>query len=321
MNATLAYYGHAPSGPRAYYWHPDFQPRFSSSKAMPSRLSYRKMRTPVIESWRCARRSINRQFRFCIQRVGVEQPAYARSFWGGAGGGVVEEFDWRTNTSRAWYVRVGATPTAAKLLWSHRLDTTPEHRTVPMTESGDYFGKLAQTAHGFLVKGEEISSPGILPFVAQFDSRSHRMTPLFVSSANAYEEVEATLDDSGQHLLVRAESETHARDLLCSRSAQRPARRICGSHSDVPEALLYRQQTLQYERDDGQKLTSQLYLPRSPGTGGKLPLVLWGYPARYSASSQIGSKTALDRRFAWRASRNHRFAAAVLAAWLWRVVR
>ncbi|MDP8916143.1 MAG: prolyl oligopeptidase family serine peptidase, partial [Pseudomonadota bacterium] len=172
-------------------------------------------------------------------------------------------------------------------------------RVIHFTPDG---GGLFTTAQG-------ASAEGDFPFLARMSLADGRSERLWQAQAPAYETVVALVDDAGEQLLTLRETRTDPGNyFLRRRSGGRPVQ-LTRFPDPAPQFAGVSQQLITYSRPDGVKLNGTLYLPAgyNPARDGRLPLVMWAYPAEFTDPTVAGQVNNRSNRFTRPAGASHLF--------------
>ncbi len=158
------------------------------------------------------------------------------------------------------------------------LKTTPEGRRMAV-----------QTGDEILLSGLGASPTGDHPFIDRFNVVTGKAERAFQSGADAYEVVEAVLDDKAGRLLTRRESPTSPPNYFIRTGAT--VKPLTDFKDPAPQTAGIKKQLVNYKRADGVPLSFTLYLPADYKAGTRLPAVVWAYPYEFSDVDTAGQVT------------------------------
>lgn len=145
------------------------------------------------------------------------------------------------------------------------------------------------------------SSPrGDLPFLLSYDVHAKKADTLWRCPEGQYETVVRVLDAEKLVLITRRENENTAPNYwlknLRLRIADRP---LTEFPNPYPQLEGVRKEKIKYKRADGVDLTGDLYLPKGydAARDGKLPVILWAYPAEYTSAADAAQVRGSEHRY------------------------
>src|SRR5690606_36260491 len=148
--------------------------------------------------------------------------------------------------------------------------------------------------------GNGASSEGDRPFLDRQRIADGLTTRLFHSSGEQYERPVALLDADASRIVSSRESPTERPNYylrtLGGASAPVPLTRF---PHPTPQLRDVRKELIRYKRADGVELTGTLYLPSGyePARDGRLPLLMWAYPAEFKSAAAASQVTDSPYRF------------------------
>lgn len=174
----------------------------------------------------------------------------------------------------------------------------------PVTEKNQ-FGrnviKLIENGTKLLMNNPTGSSPkGDLPFLATFDIATKKTDIIWRSNEGYFENVIRVMDADKLVLLTRRESEKEMPNYWIKNLKLRVADRQLTSFSNpYPQLEGVSKEKIRYKRADGVDLTGDLYLPKGydPKRDGKLPVLIWAYPAEYNSAADAAQIRGSEHKF------------------------
>lgn len=164
------------------------------------------------------------------------------------------------------------------------------HPGFPMMKFNEFGFQVVETdvegEHLFL-SGDGASLDGDRPFLDRFSFKSKRKKRLFRSDEPYFENPVAILNTDATELLVKRESTQLAPSYYRWSSAEGAHRKITRDSNPFTSLTAVKRQQLSYKRNDGVRLTANLYLPagHDPKIDGPLPTLVWAYPRAYLSAS------------------------------------
>jgi dipeptidyl aminopeptidase/acylaminoacyl peptidase len=174
----------------------------------------------------------------------------------------------------------------------------------PVTGKNAYGREVIKTTGNgskLLMNNTVGSSPdGDLPFLAVFDLNDKKSTIVWRSKPGYFEYVVKVLDADKLELLTRKESEKDMPNYWIKNLKLRIADRPLTSFTNpYPQLESVKKEKIKYKRADGVDLTGDLYLPKNYDTkrDGKLPLLIWAYPAEYNSAADAAQVRGSEHKF------------------------
>ena len=156
-------------------------------------------------------------------------------------------------------------------------------------------GRVLEHRGRVYLRNEAPTRSGPRPYLQELDIRTGKARDVFVSGANAHEEVVAVLDPKRMRLLVSHESPTRPPSLVVTGDGEP---RAITAPAPVPQALVgVERKLLRYVREDGVELSAMLYLPPGHTRGQRLPVVFWIYPREFSDESYAAQAMEAPNRW------------------------
>lgn len=212
-----------------------------------------------------------------------------------------------TRRSRTWVFTPG-TDEPMRLLWDRRSRDRYGHPGNPRlttTERGERVFELSANGDMFL-SGQGASPQGDRPFLDRFNLETGATERIFQTDENAYETVVAILDDNGNQLLTRRETQTEPPNYWVRDEGAAP-RQLTDYQDPAPQLAGISKQLVTYDRGDGVTLSGTLILPPDYEEGQRLPLVLWIYPSEFTSADVASQVSGSPHRFTRPRGSSHLF--------------
>jgi len=208
-----------------------------------------------------------------------------------AGGkALVDDYERTKRVVRTVEVDLDAPGSEPKVLFSRNERDAYHDPGTPVYKMTTEGRRMAvQNGDEILLSGLGASPTGDHPFVDRFNLATGRSERAFQSGTDAYEVVEAVLDDKAGKLLTRRESPTEPPNYFVRTGTKLEA--LTNFKNPAPQTAGIRKQLVNYKRADGVPLSFTLYLPADYKAGTRLPAVLWAYPYEYSDANTAGQVT------------------------------
>jgi dipeptidyl aminopeptidase/acylaminoacyl peptidase len=174
----------------------------------------------------------------------------------------------------------------------------------PVTEKNQFDRRVVKVMNNgtqLLMNNTTGASPkGDLPFLATFDLNTKKLDILWRSPEEYFEMVVRVLNPDKLELLTRKESEKEIPNFWIKNLKLRIAdRQITEFKNPYPQLEGVSKQKIKYKRADGVDLTGDLYLPKGydPKRDGKLPVIMWAYPAEFNSAADAAQIRGSEHRF------------------------
>ncbi len=174
----------------------------------------------------------------------------------------------------------------------------------PLTVQNQYGRPVLQTidnGNKIIFNNLTGSSPkGDRPFLMTYDVHKKKADTIWRSPEEHFEFVVKLLDPNTLTLITRRESEKEMPNYwlknLRLRIADRP---LTNFKNPYPQMEGVTKEKIKYKRADGIDLTGDLYLPKGydKNRDGKLPVLIWAYPAEYNSAADAAQVRGSEHRF------------------------
>jgi dipeptidyl aminopeptidase/acylaminoacyl peptidase len=211
-----------------------------------------------------------------------------------SGAALIREYNAAERATRVWYVDPH-TPAAARLLQTGSIDEPAERIGAPLTKTNRW-GKavVAVNGDGFYLRGERTDELGARPFLVHMNLMTGAADQVWESGGEGYEEVMNLLSPDAAVLLTRHQSAAQPPNYFINVRGGL-AGQLTDYRHPAPELRDAQRLRLNYRRADGQRLSSNLYLPPGHDPTKPLPLVLWAYPRQVGAGGTSPGDSATTR--------------------------
>ncbi len=163
--------------------------------------------------------------------------------------------------------------------------------------------KLIDNGNKLLMNNPVGASPkGDLPFLATFDLTTKKLDIIWRSPEGYFESVVRVLDPEKLELLTRKENEKEVPNYWIKNLKLKIAdRQITTFTNPYPQMAGVTKQKIKYKREDGVDLTGDLYLPKGydPKKDGKLPVIMWAYPAEFNSAADAAQVRGSEHKFTY----------------------
>jgi len=174
----------------------------------------------------------------------------------------------------------------------------------PVTEKNQYGRqviKMIDNGNKILMNNTTgASAKGDLPFLASFDLNTKKADILWRSPEGYFEMIVRVMDPDKLELLTRKENEKEAPNFWIKNLKLKIAdRQITNFTNPYPQLEGITKEKIKYKRADGVDLTGDLYLPKGYNAkrDGKLPVILWAYPAEFNSAADAAQVRGSEHRF------------------------
>jgi dipeptidyl aminopeptidase/acylaminoacyl peptidase len=206
------------------------------------------------------------------------------------GKALVDDYERTKRIVRTVEVDLDHPDAAPKVLFSRNERDNYRDPGTPLYKTTAEGRRMAiQSGEEILLSGLGASPTGDHPFVDRFNLATGKAERVFQSGADAYEIVEAVLDDKAGRILTRRESPNDPPNYFIRTGASLKA--LTNFKNPAPQTAGIKKQLVNYKRADGVPLSFTLYLPADYKPGTRLPALLWAYPYEYSDTDTASQVT------------------------------
>ena len=225
---------------------------------------------------------------------------------------LLSESDRTTRRYRTWILEAGTEP---RKLWDRRQQDSYTNPGTPVVRRdggggggrggggggfggfGGGGGLILQRGDSIYLAGQGASPEGDRPFLDRLDLKTLKTERLFRCAEKTYETVVAPLDDDAKTLLTEYETSTDPPNYYVRDLAAGTKRAITQFKDAAPQLAAVDKQFVTYERKDGVKLSSTLYLPPGYKKGERLPMLMWAYPREFTDADSASQVSGSAHRF------------------------
>lgn len=176
----------------------------------------------------------------------------------------------------------------------------------PVTEKnqyGEFVLKVIDNGNKLLMNNQTgASAKGDLPFLATFDLNTKKLDIIWRSEEDYFESVAYVINPDKLEMLTRKESEKEVPNYWIKNLKNKIAdRQITNFTNPYTQMEGVSKQKIKYKREDGVDLTGDLYLPKGydPKKDGKLPVIMWAYPAEFNSAADAAQIRGSEHRFTY----------------------
>ncbi|HEX6845452.1 MAG TPA: prolyl oligopeptidase family serine peptidase, partial [Chitinophagaceae bacterium] len=174
----------------------------------------------------------------------------------------------------------------------------------PVTEKNQFGAdviKVIDNGNKLLLNNTTGASPkGDLPFLATIDLTTKKLDIIWRSDEDHFESVVRVLNPDKLEILTRKESEKEMPNFwIKNLKAKIADRQITSFTNPYPQMEGVSKEKIKYKREDGVDLTGELYLPKGydPKKDGKLPVIIWAYPAEFNSAADAAQIRGSEHKF------------------------
>ncbi len=228
---------------------------------------------------------------------------HAGTQWGRGDLALLTEFWWKTRRFKTWRVQPDVAGGAQVAFDEGSIEDRYADKGDPVTRidpRGQPLLLLSPDGGSLYRIGDGASPEGDRPFLDRQSLASGETTRLFHSSGSRYERPLAVVDAEARRIIVSRESPTEPPNFhLHAIGAASGDVALTRFPHPTPQLREVQKELIRYKRKDGVDLTGTLYLP--PGydakRDGRLPLLMWAYPAEFKSAAAASQVTDSPYRF------------------------
>ncbi len=223
--------------------------------------------------------------------------------WSEDGFALVSEF-WRADRHlRTWKINPDSPQGEPQLVIDRSTEdryNDPGSPEMRRSSFGTWVLNTVDDGSALLMTGIGSTPEGNRPFLSRFDIETGESEELWRSTSPYYERVVSLLSDDGSRFITRRESVDIQPNFFIRDLGSDELTQITHFEHPTPDLKDVHKEFIQYEREDGVRLSATLYLP--PGydkeTDGKLPILVWAYPREFRSADAAGQVADSPYRFA-----------------------
>ena len=226
---------------------------------------------------------------------------YSNAHWGTGKVALVTEWWWADRKTRTFLVAPDDAAAKPRVVWDRSSEdkySDPGNPNMDLTARGT--SVLHQTSKGELALfGDGASPEGDRPFIDTLDLKTLKSKRLWRSEGQSYEFVADMVDDDGDVILTRRESVSEAPQYYLRTIKGNKLQCLTNFPNPNPSLAKVSKKLLQYERNDGVKLSGMLYMPPGfkPGESKPVPVLMWADPTEFKSKNAAGQVDDSPYRF------------------------
>ena len=167
-----------------------------------------------------------------------------------------------------------------------------------LNESGENVLFFGENNNFLFLSGRGASPEGDKPFLDKYEIKSGKTERLWRSKPPYYETLEGIIDIKNGKLLITRQSPVEPQNYYITNIFTDSLIQITEFSHPYPGLKGIKKELIKYDREDGVKLSFELYLPKDYNTGqGPLPTLLWAYPREYKDARAAGQVSGSPYRF------------------------
>ena len=232
--------------------------------------------------------------------------------WGRNDAAIVYARWWQTRTETRYLVNPSNPASQRQLVQRNYQDryNDPGRPSLRTDRRGRSVLQFTPDGNALLVEGDGARREGMFPFLDRMDLATGSTTRLWQAQGEGYESIAGILDDNGATLLTSRQSPTQPPNIFLRRTEGGDPVPLTAFTDPAPQFAGVTKKTLTYRRKDGVALSGTLYLPAGydPARDGRLPVLMWAYPAEFTDPEVAGQVVDQASRFVRPNGSSHLFA-------------
>ncbi len=207
---------------------------------------------------------------------------------------------WFTNRNTKTYVFNPASPgKTPRVVFDRNYQDVYNDPGTFVKEKNKYGSEVLALVRGkAYLNGEGFTASGQFPFIDQLDLETGKTKRLYTSPyKDKYEDIR-DYDPTTQRMITRLESPTEFPNYYLKKLKGK-ASKLTDFENPFQSLANIHKEVINYDREDGVRLSGTLYLPADHEDMGKLPAILWAYPTEYKDKSSAGQNTNNPNRFTY----------------------
>lgn len=169
--------------------------------------------------------------------------------------------------------------------------------------------QMSSDGAAVFLSGAGATREGEFPFLDRLELASGTATRLWQSDKTHYETVIGINDADGANLLTRREGPSEPPNIFIRDVATGETKALTNFPDPAPQFAGVTREMVTYTRADGVSLSGTLYLPAGydKTRDGRLPLLMWAYPAEFTDAKVAGQVVDTQNRFVRPGGMSHLF--------------
>lgn len=227
---------------------------------------------------------------------------YSGITWGNENYALLSDYWWNTRNTKTYILNPSDFSQKPQIVWDRNYQDNYSDPGNPETKRNE-FGRYVldiQNDNIFLL-GDGFTEKGQFPFIDEFNLKTQKSNRLYQSNlTNKKEDISSVLDIKKGEILVRMESKNEYPNYYVRNLKKRIAPiQITNFENPFKKIENVHKEVIKYKREDGLELSGTLYLPvgYDMKKKGKLPMIMWAYPAEYKDKSSAGQTTSNPNEF------------------------
>ncbi|HSU14499.1 prolyl oligopeptidase family serine peptidase [Longimicrobium sp.] len=236
---------------------------------------------------------------------------FATVFWGRGDFAMVVERWWNTRREKRFAINP-SNPGQPRLLADRSYQDRygdPGAPALRRDTRGEPLLLFTPDGQGIYLTGSGASQRGDYPFLDRMALADGKTTRVWQAADPYYEEVVTVLEADGSRILTRRESQKDAPNYFVRTLPGGQAVAITNFPDPAPQLAGITRQLVTYKRADGVQLSGTLYLPPNydPQRDGRLPMLMWAYPAEFRDAAAAAQVQGSPNRFSRPGGTSHLF--------------
>ncbi|MHC2990754.1 aminoacyl peptidase [Pontibacter sp. HJ8] len=272
-------------GPRSYNWRPDKPATLYWAEAQDGGDASKEVKERDVVF------TLDAPFSGKAAKLAGTKYRYRGIQWGN-NMALVNERLWKTRAERVVLVDTSKPAKAGTVLIERSYEDGYTDPGSPVFTKNQYGRQVLLTDK----KGDNIymiseggSPEGNRPFLSEFNLKSKKAKILFRSEAPYYERPVDIIELNSKRIITRRESEKDVPNYFVRDLNKKKLTQVTNFPHPFPQLEGVQKELLQYERNDGVKLTAVLYLPKDYKKGdAALPMLMWAYPREFKNAAAAG---------------------------------
>ncbi|OLP18546.1 peptidase S9 [Leptolyngbya sp. 'hensonii'] len=227
---------------------------------------------------------------------------FRQILWGQSDVALAWEIWYDSRRIRIWQLNPNQPSRLPRLLVDRSYEDQYSDPGMPMTTTGVYGWevlRLTPDGLGLYLNGRGASPAGVYPFLDQINLETGQKQRLWQAKDPYFEGVVEILDDRGQTLITRRQSQQEPPNYFLRQLQRDQVIQLTDYRDPAPQFTTVRKELIRYQRADGVQLSGTLHLPPGyePKRDGPLPTIFWVYPTEFKDRDSAGQVTTASNAF------------------------
>lgn len=230
----------------------------------------------------------------------LKERAAGITYFAAPGKALASQSEWKRSWRTTFLVDLADPAIAPVKIWDLSTQDRYSDPGRPVTTNlGTGERVILQDKDWIYLSGSGSSPKGDHPFLDRMNLKTMKVERLFQCQDPAYESFVDFLEASRTKIITSWETKADPPNTYLYDLKTKKRTALTDFKDPAPQLTGIQRERITYKRPDGLELSGTLYLPPGykPGTGTRLPVVVWAYPMEYDTAATAGQVRGSVNRF------------------------